>query len=217
MRGYSTSRAFGTLYGKYPKVACFILGIITSISGVILLKMLGIYDDGLTKISYFLIITGIIIIIGTLIYTIVSSVKQKQKEELLNRAILSSGINQVDSLTPYQFEDWVTRFLNLNGFNAVTTKRSRDFGADSIAYKDNKKFVISCKKYSGNLGIKCVQEIIGAMDYYEANEGWVVSTSPHFSKQACDLAKSRNIRLFTKNDLALMLEKLQQENKNKGE
>ena len=31
--------------------------------------------------------------------------------------------------------------------------------------------MVSCKKYVGNLGIKCVQEIIGAMDYYQANEG----------------------------------------------
>ena len=49
------------------------------------------------------------------------------------------------------------------------------------------------------------------MDYYHATEGWVVSTSSHFSKQAYDLAKSRGVKLYTKEKLALMLNELQKE------
>ena len=213
MRGYSTSRAFGTLFNKSPKFAGFILGIVILIWGIVLLNTVGMYDSFLAGISYFFIIAGVLIIIVTIICSIISSIKKKKQEELLNNAILSTGINQVDNLSPYEFEEWITRFLNLNGYDAITTKRSGDFGADVIAFKDNIKIAVSCKKYVGNLGVKCVQEIIGAMDYYDANEGWVVSTSPHFSKQAYDLAHSRGVKLFTKNDLALMLDKLQQENK----
>ena len=74
-----------------------------------------------------------------------------------------------EMISDFKFNDNIR--LNINGFKAITTKRSWDFCADVVAYKDNKKLVVSCKKYVGNLGIKCVQEIIGAMDYYQTNEG----------------------------------------------
>lgn len=212
MRGYLTAKAFGKLYKKSPKLAYNILGIVILFWGIALLNIFGMYGSW-AGISYFLIVSGSLIIIITIICLIISSINKKKQEQLLNDAILSTGINQIDSLSPYEFEDWVTRFLNIYGYDATTTKRSGDFGADVIAFKGNTKIVVSCKKYVGNLGIKCVQEIIGAMDYYNANEGWVCSTSPHFSRQAYDLARSRGVKLFTKNDLALMLNKLQQENK----
>lgn len=212
MSRYSTSNLFGALYRVSPKLACFTLGFASVFWGVILLK---IGEIELKKLAYFLIIFGSLVIVLTIAFSIINSIKNQKQEELLNEAILSTGINQIDDLSPYEFEDWITRFLNLSGFDATTTKRSGDFGADVIAFKDDIKIVVSCKKHSGNLGVKCVQEIIGAMDYYSANEGWVVSTSPHFSKQAYDLAQKRGVKLFTKNDLALMLNELQQEDKEK--
>ena len=212
MRGYSTSKAFGSLFNKSPKIACYFLGITTLIWGIALLSGVGTLDSNLRTISCILVVIGSLIIVGTTIYAITSSLKRKKREDALNKAIMSTGISQVDSLTPFQFEDWVARFLNLNGFTATTTKRSGDFGADVIAYRGDLKIVVSCKKYVGNLGVKCVQEIIGAMDYYEAHKGWVFSTCPHFSRQAYELAQSRGVKLFTKNDLALMLDKLQKEN-----
>ena len=214
MRRYSTSQMFEKIYKKSPKMAFFALGIMLIFQGIVLLV---IFENNLPNVLFLLysmIVIGSLMTIATTIYTVVSWKKSKQNEELLNSAILSTGINQLDNLSPYEFEDWVARFLNLNGYQARTTKRSGDFGADVIAFRGNTKIVISCKKYVGNLGIKCVQEIIAAMDYYNANEGWVASTSPHFSKQAYDLARSRGVRLFTKNDLALMLNRLQQENQN---
>ena len=198
------------LFQKSPKIFFLCIGIFILFLGLFLFSFSG-NNEFSKEISIIFILFGALITLISSTYIVVVYLIKKKKEKTLNEALLSTGINQIDSLSPFEFEDWVTRFLNINGFKAITTKRSGDFGADVIAYKDNKKLVVSCKKYVGNLGIKCVQEIIGAMDYYHATEGWVVSTSSHFSKQAYDLAKSRGVKLYTKEKLALMLNELQKE------
>ena len=48
----------------------------------------------------------------------------------------SSGINQIDQLSPFEFENWVTRFFQAHGYRAYTTQKSGDYGIDVIAEKD---------------------------------------------------------------------------------
>ena len=50
------------------------------------------------------------------------------------------------------------------------------------------------------------------MDYYNCYEGWVITTAPYFTQAAKNLAKTRNIKLYNKNDLALLLYELQKDN-----
>ena len=58
------------------------------------------------------------------------------------------------------------------------------------------------------MGIKSVQEAASAMDFYNAAEGWVVSTAQYCTKPAKALAAKRGIKLYCKNDLAIMLDGL---------
>ena len=74
--------------------------------------------------------------------------------------------------------------------------------------KKSYRIAIQCKMSKSILGIRCVQEIIAAMKYYEANEGWVISTAPEFTPQAYNLANSTNIKLFNKNNLEILLNSL---------
>lgn len=210
MRKSFLKKQLEKLFQKSPKIFFLCIGVFILFLGLFLFFFSG-NNEFSKEIFIIFIFFGALITLISSTYIIVVYLIKKKKEKTLNEALLSTGINQIDNLSPFEFEDWVTRFLNINGYKAITTKRSGDFGANVIAYKDNKKLVVSCKKYVGNLGIKCVQEIIGAMDYYRANEGWVVSTSSHFSKQAYDLAKSRGVKLYTKEKLALMLNELQKE------
>ncbi len=156
-----------------------------------------------------LFLVAIIGIIGYVINSIVNLKKQEKQEEEYKKAMLNTGIEQVKNLTPYEFEDWIAKFLSCCGFIAYTTKRSGDYGVDVIAEKQGKKIAIQVKKYSNPLGIKCVQEIIAGMGYYSADEGWVVSTAPYFTKNAQELAKTKNIRLFNFKELTLLLNNLQ--------
>lgn len=104
--------------------------------------------------------------------------------------------------------------LELGGYETEVTKQSRDYGVDVIAIKEDYKIVIQVKKYSNPLSIKCVQEIIAGKDYFDADERWVMSTAPKFTRQAKEQADISNIKLFNYNDLALFLSEIQESNIN---
>ncbi|MDR2201590.1 MAG: restriction endonuclease [Clostridiales bacterium] len=137
-------------------------------------------------------------------------------QRALDAAVLHTGIDRTDKLSPFEFEQWIARFLTLCGFDAATTPKSGDYGVDVLAGKDGLITAIQVKKYAGPLGVKCVQEVAAGMRYYNAHYGWVASTAPSFTRQARNLAKTCGVELFTKNDLALMLYALQQEHAGKA-
>lgn len=68
-------------------------------------------------------------------------------------------------------------------------------GADVIAYKDNKKYVIQVKFYNNPVGNKAVQEVVGAIGMYKADKGIVVTNST-FTTSAIELANANNIELI---------------------
>ncbi len=53
---------------------------------------------------------------------------------------------------------------------------------------------MEAKRYKGSVGNAAVQEIAGALKFYKADEGWVV-TSGTFTQSARALAQVNGIRL----------------------
>lgn len=105
----------------------------------------------------------------------------------------------------YQFEEYVATRLIMAGYIDVNiTKKSGDYGADIIAYSPQtwfspmKKVCFQCKRYSRPVGVKAVQEIIGAMVYYRCHVGCVVSVSG-FTESAKKLAASAGVVLMDVN------------------
>lgn len=195
------------LIDKHPIVAAFVLGLLLLASTIVLITAIG--------FNWFTIFTlglAIMLLIIGIIMAIKYQKKRKMKKKIKQR-LNNLNVEEIDRLLPYEFEDWLTDFLNENGFNAEHTKYSGDFGADIIAIRRGIKYAISCKKYSNGLGIRSVQEIIAAMDYYHADIGWVVSTAPYFTSQAYDLAKTRHVKLFTKTELLEKLNELKNKQK----
>lgn len=166
-------------------------------------------DIPFLKIDLILAITSTSI---TIILYLLIIKKWNKREKQLQEAILHTNISQVDKLTPYEFEEWVARFLRIAGYKAHATKKSGDYGVDVVAEKDNTSIAIQVKKFTKPVGIKAVQEVISGMDYYNCYEGWVITTAPYFTQAAKNLAKTRNIKLYNKNDLALLLYELQKDN-----
>lgn len=85
-----------------------------------------------------------------------------------------------DQMTGIQFERYCGKLLKEKyGFLKVEyTKVSGDFGGDLIAYDvDGKKWVIQCKRYSKNVGLEAVQEVLGAYMMYNADRMAVMTTS----------------------------------------
>jgi restriction system protein len=90
----------------------------------------------------------------------------------------------------------LANLLKTLGFEDVAgTPASGDQGADLLARKNGRKIAIQAKRYKGTVGNGAVQEIVGALKFYRADEGWVI-TSGTFTPSARALAQANGIRLI---------------------
>ena len=107
-----------------------------------------------------------------------------------------SGNPDFKNLSGVDFEVYLAKVLKENGFEDVCgTSATRDQGADLIAKKGNKKIVIQAKCWQAPVGNAAVQEIIGAVGFYHADEGWVITNST-FTPDAKTLAQKNNVKLI---------------------
>lgn len=105
-----------------------------------------------------------------------------------------------DSMSPAEFERFCARELERSDWDARVTKGSGDQGADVIAEKGNWRIVLQCKKYSGSVGNKAVQEVEAARRYEQADAAFVVSNAP-YTPSAQELAKSTGTHLIHYSEL----------------
>lgn len=166
------------------------------------------YATGFRYIGYPLMFASLL----TLIIFFVRYFQNKTYKKLQEN-ILHSNISQIDQLNPYNFEEWVVRLMHILGYNAKVVKKSEDCGLDVIAENDCKRIGVQVKKFNQAVGIKAIQEVISGITNYNCSEGWVITSANSFTAAAINLASKNNIKLFAKNDLALLLNQLQQ-NKN---
>lgn len=76
--------------------------------------------------------------------------------------------------------------------------KSGDYGADVIARGFLfTKIVVQCKHYSKPVGVRAVQEVNAARQYYGASRA-AVATNTTFTKQAKMLAKRCGVELWEK-------------------
>lgn len=86
--------------------------------------------------------------------------------------------------------------MRLHGYLFVRkVGKSGDFGADIIARRLFRKIVVQCKCYSKPVGVKAIQEVVAARQYYGASIA-AVATNSTFTKQARQLAKRCNVKLW---------------------
>jgi hypothetical protein len=115
--------------------------------------------------------------------------KSKPKPEAFNEL---SGID---------FEVYLAEFLKNFGFeNIAGTPTVGDQGADLLATKNGRRIAIQAKRYKGCVGNDAVQEIVGALKFYKADEGWVITTGT-FTTSARTLAQVNGVRLIDGTDL----------------
>ena len=94
------------------------------------------------------------------------------------------------------FEAYLAKVLGEHGCEDIRgTPATGDQGADLIARRNGQTIVIQAKRYQGSVGNRAVQEVVGAINFYGADEGWVI-TSGTFTSSAKALAQRNNIRLI---------------------
>lgn len=144
------------------------------------------------------VVALIVAILVPSIYFLIKKLKENKYKK--------SEIGIIDSMSGIEFEKFLIVFFSKQGYKAEITKTSGDFGADLILIKDGIKTIVQAKRYSKSVGVKAIQEIIGAKKYYSAHK-LIVITNNYFSRQAKELAKVNNVQLI---DRDLLIQQLKQ-------
>ncbi len=113
----------------------------------------------------------------------------RERENLRNNYVLN--------LSPYEYEEYVAEELRQEGFTEVdTTPKSGDFGADVLAMDGERRVCVQCKRYAPGhpVGVKAVQEIYSAKDYYGCDDAYIYTTSD-YTKAAADMAAELGVIL----------------------
>ena len=99
------------------------------------------------------------------------------------------------------FENYCARLLVLNGFsNVQVVGGTGDLGADIIAWKGRKKWVVQCKCYQSTVPYQAYQQTLSARITVGASEAALLTNS-HFSKQTLRVAPEQQIYLWDRGKL----------------
>lgn len=101
-----------------------------------------------------------------------------------------------DSMTGWEFESWSAEWLRQHGFdNVEVTKGSGDYGADVICSKNGETYAVQCKKYSGKVTYRAVEEVICAKNYYGTDRA-MIFTNSELTPQADEAAKKLGVVVY---------------------
>lgn len=111
------------------------------------------------------------------------------------------SMKNIDGMDGHDFEYVCADILRAKGFQNVTvTRGSGDQGVDVIAEQSGIKYAVQCKRFSGSVGNKAVQEVHFGKTYYHCHVA-IVMTNNYFTKSAKDAASESNTILWDRDDL----------------
>ena len=116
------------------------------------------------------------------------------------------GLKDLDSLTGARFESYLRVMFEDLGYDVTVTGKRGDFGGDLLLVKGGERTIVQAKRYGRKVGIKAVQEAMGALSYYDCQKAMVVTNSA-YTKAAESLAKKGNVELVDRPSLLDLAEK----------
>ena len=149
------------------------------------------------KIIIYIFIAAALIAIAALTFT---KVKAAIKKANKRKYYLTSSIGRIDRMTGAQFEEYLCEHFKKHGYSVKLTPQTNDYGADLVIEKGSVKTVVQAKRYNTKVSNKAIQEIVGAMGYYKANNAMVITNS-FFTKNAYALASANGVELWDRNKL----------------
>jgi restriction endonuclease Mrr len=119
--------------------------------------------------------------------------------------------DEIHYMSGPEFERFMADLLRQKGYQVDETPLSGDQGVDLVLPDlDGKRVVIQLKRWTGPVGNNAIQATFAGMAHYQADEGWVITTST-FTKSARELARSTSVRLIDRDELTDWLEGLREE------
>lgn len=125
--------------------------------------------------------------------------KQKLKDDLLGDTPIynSYTIDDIDNMSGREFEKYLFQLFEQMGYICTLTSESNDQGLDLIVERYGKKIGIQAKCYKNKVGNNAVQEVLSGVQYYNCDEGMVITNSL-FTSSADDLATKTGIVLWNR-------------------
>lgn len=146
-------------------------------------------------------LTGLTFIVSLgLLYFGISKYKQWKR-----RKLLESSIDVVDDMTGKVFDDYILAHFEHLGYLGHLASRGEDHGADLILKKAGQRVVVLAKRWKNSLGADAIERIIGAVKYYDADKGIVVTNST-FTESARELADPNGIELWSRSKLIELID-----------
>jgi len=118
--------------------------------------------------------SGLVVLLAGLLF---------RKSALERKALLGHSLEELDTLSGSEFEDWIAATLEADGIATENIQLSGDFGVDVIASIGGKRVGIQAKRYAQNVGNDAVQQVLGGCDVHGCEVAAVV-TQAQFTKAA---------------------------------
>ena len=136
-------------------------------------------------------ISGVIIslcITGIIVALLRCSAVHSQRSRFMQR--------DFDNMDGWEFEKWCAEWLRQNGFdNVIVTPGSGDYGADVLCSKNGETYAVQCKKYSGKVSYRAVEEVVCAMNYYRTDRA-MIFTNSELTAQANEAARKLGVIVY---------------------
>lgn len=117
-------------------------------------------------------------------------------------------MESVDIMDGAEFEAFCAYLLRRNSFKHIeVTQASGDQGIDVIGTKKGERVGFQCKRYTGFVGNKAVQEVWAGQNYYKLDAAAVITNS-EFSDSAKELAEQLGVMLIDRTRLRRMMKRL---------
>ena len=117
-------------------------------------------------------------------------------------------LEEIDSMEPLQFENWVGSIFKRAGFHVSTTPRSGDGGADVIVKNvgsEHDCIIIQCKhRQTQACDDQAVKDLLRAQKNYPEGERallMAITNAPSYTRKAKEKAQRNNIILVGREDL----------------
>lgn len=144
---------------------------------------------------YFMWLFVVLFVVGTVAIVLLLYSEHHKRQRLLK-----SGIDEVDKMSGHDFAGYLGEHFRAKGYRVTMPPKSGDYGADIVIERDGVKSVVQVKRSKSKVGIKAVQEVIGAIRHYNAFNGKVI-TNNYFTANAQNLADSNTIEMWNRDEL----------------
>ena len=146
------------------------------------------------------VIAFVVCIFAAIFFLIVKKPRKNKKQTPVKKPLSKDRLYSYDSMDGNDFQEFCAEILRQLGYKNIETKKSRDYGADILAEKDDVTYAIQCKRYSDNVGNDAIQEAHTAKDFYKCHVS-VVITNQYFTKSAIETAAATRTILWNRTKL----------------